>query len=316
MVRSGRGTGVRLAAGMALALLAAGCGELNLVNRVSARLQLKEGNISYLDGDYNAAIDHYDRALQLAPRLARAHLNRAYSNVAMFRVTDDFDERQRLAGKAVESFQGYLTLLDQEGIDLGEDPPSRDRVEQHILTLYLDSQQQQAAVEFLEARLAKKPRDIPTIQMLGNIYADRGDVDNSMKWHRRRIEMEPGDPEAYYALGVFAWQVSYYNKAMEPEKRAPVVDEGLQTMLKAVELRPDYFEAVTYINLLYREKAKYAQRKAEQKEFEDLAQQYLDRALELRQAAMEKSAQAGESSGGSQGGSPAPAPAPGAAPQT
>jgi len=318
MARQGRGMGAGLAAGAALILLASGCGEVNLVNRIQARLQLKEGNLKYLDGDYNSAISHYDQAIDLVPTLARAYLNRAYSNVAMFRTIDDFDKRQQLAGAAVESFKGYLRLMDQTGIDLGSSPPSRDRIEQHILTLYLDSQQQQAAVEFLEARLAKKPRDIPTIQMLGNIYADRGDVENAVRWHRRRIEMEPDNAEAYYALGVFAWQVSYYNKAMDPEKRAPVVDEGLQAMLKAVELRSEYFEALTYINLLYREKAKYAEKKAEQKEYEDLAKQYLDRALEVRKAAMEKAGAAAETGGpqsGSEGGAPAPAPAPGSAPQ-
>jgi len=309
----GRGKGVATLLAWSLLLFGVGCS--NLVDRVQARLQLKEGNLRYLDGDYRSAIQHYDRALQLLPSLGRAYLNRAYSNVAMFRVSDDFDERQRLADSAVESFQGYLKLLDRPEVDLGENAPSRDRIEQHILTLYLDSQQQDAAVGFLEARLAKNPRDIPTIQMLGNIYAERGDVENAMRWNRRRIEMQPDDPEAYYALGVFAWQVSYYNKAMESEKRSPVVNEGLEAMIKAVELKSDYFEALTYVNLLYREKAKYAPRKAEQKEFEDLAQQYLERAMEARQAAMDKAAAEMATGAGGEAGSPAPNPAPGTPPE-
>ncbi len=38
--------------------------------------------------------------------------------------------------------------------------------------------------------------------------------------------------------------------------RGKVVDTGLQAAQKAVTLKPDYFEAMAYYNLLFREKAK------------------------------------------------------------
>ena len=46
---------------------------------------------------------------------------------------------------------------------------------------------------------------------------------------------------------------------MELEKRKEMVEMGMDYLRRASELRPDYFEATSYINLLYREKAKLAQ---------------------------------------------------------
>ena len=35
----------------------------------------------------------------------------------------------------------------------------------------------------------------------------------------------------------------------------PAIEEGIDSLNKAIELRPDYEDAMAYINLMYREKA-------------------------------------------------------------
>ena len=44
-------------------------------------------------------------------------------------------------------------------------------------------------------------------------------------------------------------------------------------MNKALEMKPDYFEAITYINLLYREKAKIEADPAKKKEYTETRRQ-------------------------------------------
>ena len=66
------------------------------------------------------------------------------------------------------------------------------------------------------------------------------------------------------------------------------MDEGMQALNKAVEMKPDYFEAISYINLLYREKAKMETDPAKKQEYTDLANKYLQQALDMRKAAQEK----------------------------
>lgn len=251
------------------------------MDRLRARLELKEGNQSYLAGNYDAATAHYDRALTYVPDLAQAHLNRAYANEALFRATDDAAARNKLVDEAVASFQRYLEAVAKNGPQSAG--PDTAHVEQHILTLYLDSGRPGPASQLLQARLLRHPRDIATVEMLASLAADRGDVDEALQWHRKRLEIEPDSPEAHYALAAQAWQMSFYNRVAE-EKRAAVLDEGLQAVLRALELKPDYFEALVYANLLYREKAKVAETPEKRAEYEALYTQYEEQARKLREA--------------------------------
>ena len=47
----------------------------------------------------------------------------------------------------------------------------------------------------------------------------------------------------------------------------------MDALNKAVEIKPDYFEAISYINLLYREKAKMETDPAKKQEYTDTREQ-------------------------------------------
>jgi Tfp pilus assembly protein PilF len=258
----------------------AGCGALQ------ARLELKEGNKSYLDGDYENAIAHYQKAIEHVPDKEEAWLNQAYSHVALSRgAGSDMEERKRRANLAVESFLKYVEALGDREIDEDSDRPGRERVDQHILTLYLDSGQPDQAVRFLEERLERDPEDVTAIQMLSTIAADRGDLKAAADWQRRRIAIEAEEPEAHYAFGVFAWRASYYNQTTDTALRDSLLDAGVAELEKALSLKPDYFEALSYMTLLYREKAKYAGDPVAVAAAERMADEYRQRAMALRKNA-------------------------------
>lgn len=266
--------------------LAAGCsGGANPVNRLKARVQLKNGNVSYLAGEYQQAIQSYDAALRYVPRLAPACLNRAYSQEALFRITGSAEERQQLAAGAVKCFETYLDLIDHGAVGLDAKSPDRARIEEHILTLLVDSQQIDAAVAHLQARFEKNPKDASPLEMLSRLEMDRGRLDEAMVWQRKRVEVEPQDPDALYSLGAFIWLLSYRDPGMDPVSRTSLLDEGLGALRRATEIRPDDFETLIYLNLLYREKAKYAPGETERGALEAQAKMYRDRALALRPAA-------------------------------
>ena len=257
-------------------------------NRLRARLELKKGNLSYLAGDHKTALEHYGRAIVHVPALSRAHLNRGYAEVALFRISVDPGERRALADSAVASFERYLQLVAAGHRDGGE-MPSTDHIEEHMLTLYLESAQQTKAMALLQARLERHPQDMATLQQLGNLAVGQGDLDAALRWHRRRIELEPESPEGYYALGVMAWQFSYHGRVSD-ERRPALLDEGLQDVQRALELRPDYYEALIYANLLYREKAKHAASEVERAGYEKLYTEFEARAREVREKQSKKAA--------------------------
>jgi hypothetical protein len=57
---------------------------------------------------------------------------------------------------------------------------------------------------------------------------------------------------------------------------------GLDNLDKALKIKPDSFEALTYINLLWREKAKMETDPAKKDQDIETAEKYRAQALELR----------------------------------
>jgi tetratricopeptide (TPR) repeat protein len=89
-------------------------------------------------------------------------------------------------------------------------------------------------------------------------------------------ELDPNDPEPYYSIAVIDWTETYQPRMEERAKlglkpQDPLKDkkvceklratnqekvaEGIQMLDKALQLRPDYDDAMAYLNLMYREKA-------------------------------------------------------------
>jgi tetratricopeptide (TPR) repeat protein len=280
-----------IAVSASLLAMASGCsGSANPVNRLKARLQLKHGNVSYLAGEYGEAIRSYDAALRYVPELAAAHLNRAYSQEALARSSSGLAERQRLATAAVTSFGSYLDLIDQGRVVADEKTPGRERIEEHILSLLIDSQQIDEAVAHLQSRFEKNPRDASALEMLSRLEMDRGNLDAALEWQRKRMEAQPQDPDACYSLGAFVWLVSYRDAGMELARRMPLLDEGMSALQRALDLRPNDFETLIYVNLILLEKAKYVADDAQRGQFQAQAKMYRDRALALRKAVADTAA--------------------------
>ena len=94
-------------------------------------------------------------------------------------------------------------------------------------------------------------------------------------------DLDPDDPEPHYSIGVIDWTKCYQPRmdarallGLRPEdhldpndpeqnkvcgefkvKNTPAIEEGIDSLSKAIQLRPDYDDAMAYLNLMYREKA-------------------------------------------------------------
>jgi tetratricopeptide (TPR) repeat protein len=73
------------------------------------------------------------------------------------------------------------------------------------------------------------------------------------------------------------------------EQNTPLVNEGLQYLQKALEIRPNYDDAMAYMNLMYRRKADLeCGNDSARKEDLDQAGQWRDKAMGTRKANEEK----------------------------
>ena len=127
--------------------------------------------------------------------------------------------------------------------------------------------------------------------------------EKSKEYRRRLIEVDGRNPEHYYSIGVIDWTIAYArnqetraklnnlppDKPLPPkdrralaEKNGAIVDEGLQMLLKALELNPKYLDALAYVNLIYRQKADIAESAREREELLQSADDYFQRYDKLR----------------------------------
>ena len=109
------------------------------------------------------------------------------------------------------------------------------------------------------------------------MYLQMRKFDDAKEYYRRATALEPTDPEPYYSIGVIDWTEIYQLRqeeraklGMRPadalpeedhalcatlrEKNSGKIEDGIDNFNKALELRPDYDDAMAYMNLMYRER--------------------------------------------------------------
>jgi tetratricopeptide (TPR) repeat protein len=255
---------VGLVFAVCLMLTASGC------NQLKARDQLNKGVSQYRARHYQVAIEHFKRAVEFDPELvnARLYLATAYS-------------------------VQYVPGIDTEGnLQVGE-----------------------LAIQEFENVLAKDPNNLDSITGIAQLYFNMKRMDEAREFRRRQISIDPTNPEAYYAIGVIDWTLTYQPRmalkvrlglrADQPfprkefreeltERNLPLIEEGMENLNKAIELRPDYDDAMAYLNLLYRESADLVDTEEEREELLVTADNWIEKTLEIKKARAEaEEAQAG-----------------------
>ena len=231
-----RGTRFLVVLAVGASLTGVGC------DKLKARDQLNKGVQSYRSAQYEAAIEHFKNAVNLDPNLsvARLYLATAYAQQCVPGV--DTPDNTRNCNQAIDEFKKQL---DKNPGDLGS--------LKGIASLY-----------FNMASGASKPED------------KLKDLDDAKQYHEEVLKSDPSDPEAYYSVAVIDWTEAYKARmdaksaagirAEDPikdkklcseiqTKNQAKVQEGIDDLNKALQLRKDYDDAMAYLNLLYREKA-------------------------------------------------------------
>src|SRR5499426_1105382 len=253
-------------------IFAAGC------NKIKSKQEVKRGNEFLKAAQYQSALSAYQEALRLDPGETKLHKHIGIAYMGMYQPGSKHPKDLEFAQKAIDNLKQYVAAY-----------PEDKKALEYLVSMYLNTERYDDAIDFYENNLLKKdPKDSKAMQSLAMLYFKKGDFDNGVKWLKARQTVEGNNPEVYYLIGVQAWDRSYNFPDLDPALRAKIVDEGLEALNKAVEMKPNYFEAVSYINLLYREKAKIETDPAKKQEYTDTANKYLQQALELRKAAQEK----------------------------
>jgi len=137
----------------------------------------------------------------------------------------------------------------------------------------------QQAIDIFQEVLDKKPHDINTIKQIAALDYSIKRFEEAKGWQKKVLEEDPKDPEAAYTIGAIDWMEAHMNMLEEltpagltddgegnanapaevmekiKAKNSVLVEEGIQYLNRAVSIRPNYDDAMVYMNLIYRCKA-------------------------------------------------------------
>jgi TonB family protein len=139
------------------------------------------------------------------------------------------------------------------------------------------------AVALFETVLAKDPQNVEALSGLAGIYQSTLDYSRARDIYLRLTRIEPQNPVHFYNAGSTNWILAYDKQNPLPAaNRARVIDEGLENLAAALRLNPLYDEAMTYTNLLLRQKALITTDPIESARLLNEADQWFQNALATR----------------------------------
>jgi tetratricopeptide (TPR) repeat protein len=268
MPRTASATPLLLSLALAIVPLA-GCNKLN------ARIELKKGNELYAQEKYLEAIDQFKKGLDLDPEAKFAWRSVGLSAMALFRPDTETPENLKLGGVAIDAFKKYLEAF-----------PNDTHVQEYLLTSYMGTKRFDEALGYLKQKQAANPNDPAVDQGIVSILTQQNKLEDAFNWAKSHVSRT--NKEVFHGIGAVCWDKAFRDVSLDPVARGKVVDLGLKAEEEALRLDPKYFEAMTYYNLLFREKAKLEPDPFKAQELYAKAEELLKKALALREAAQKE----------------------------
>jgi tetratricopeptide (TPR) repeat protein len=238
--------------------------------RSDAHEALSRGVEAFRNGQTAEAEQFFVLAKALDPTFVTARLYLATSYASQYIPGAPSDENRQFGLRAIEEYKGVLAI----------DPNNLSAIDGMGSLLFMMSGQPFSPERFQESR----------------------------SYHQRHIQLRPEDPEPYYWIGVIDWTLAFranrqlrdrFNDEVRkledtdplpPELRASyaqeyeaTIEEGIQNMDQAIKLKPDYDDAMAYLNLLYRRKADVTADEDEREKLIQAADDLIDKVKEIKE---------------------------------
>jgi tetratricopeptide (TPR) repeat protein len=310
-------SGLSLTVAAALVLAAVGCGKMG---ELKARKNYKEANQAYAQQDYKRASELYELTLQADPddpSLANAYfyLGNSYDN--LYKPSKKGDPaNDELLAKAIQNYQQAAERLskssdkkDKErgnlsmkflvaafGPDKLNDPAKAEPVVQRMIQLdpgetenyfmlakiYDDAGAYENEEEVLLKAKEIKPNDPLVYMNLAGHYKRQGQTEKMIKATEDRAAREPNNPEAHYTVATFYWDEAFRDTTLKENQKREYLQKGIAEIDKAIQIKPDYSEALVIKGLLLRLQANMEKDQSKQAELIKEAKALADKAEDLR----------------------------------
>ncbi len=245
------------------------------IDSLRARMMLNKGVQAFSAGDFVRAGTQFAEASSLDSELKAAKVYLAYSTMMQYQPGAEYQENIDIANKALE---GFMNVLEDD------------------------------------------PEDSTALQSIASLYFQMKKMNDAKEWHHKVLAAQPDTKESHYTIGVICWTQSYeprlqfraeigmvqedpgpirtkgrMNRILQEdfaavaEEVVPIIDEGLDALEMAIGIDPEYDDAMAYVNLLYREKADFAETDEEHDILLAQADEWVQMALDTRKRKAEES---------------------------
>ena len=192
--------------------------------KLEAREHLNQGVQAYTAKKYDEAVEEFKAAVELDPELIDAYLYLATAYRIQFVPLSPSPENLRKGQQAIATFEQVL------GMD---------------------------------------PKNTTAMANIADIYRNMNEPEKSKQWYRNLMDADYDKAEALYGIATIDYNLAADKTGIDgenvenltEEEIADVnvaVDDAIESLKQALELREEYPDAMEYLNLAYREKAELA----------------------------------------------------------
>jgi len=224
---------------LVLPLTSVGC-----VEKIRARMEIKQANQAYEKEDYGTALAHYKKARDVDSEFADLDRMIGYSQIGLYIPDDKTPANEAHADAAIQELTRYLKKKPDDRI-------ARDA----LINMYLNANRTSQAIDYFRNYLTDHPADLEAVKSIATLYAKQGDFNESLNWYEKITLLDSKNPESYYIYGVVCYEKVAKNPPADLTEKMAIIEKGKAALQRAIDLKPDYFESMAYLNLLWRQQA-------------------------------------------------------------
>ena len=157
------------------------------------------------------------------------------------------------------------------------------------------------------------PKNKAVVLSLAQFYTRHGQFDKAIGMVETTEQLDPTDPTAPYIVANYYWEKAFKDKSLLPAEQLQYVMNGIAATDRALALKPDYMEALTYKNILLRMRANLETDPVQKQQLIAEADALRTRAIELNKS---RTAINGANAGVALQGPPPPPPPPATGPRS
>src|SRR5262249_6114931 len=302
---------------LGLSVAAAGCGKYS-IGTLKAIKAFKDGNLAYAQKDWKKAVEHYEVVVQhpdafdQVPQLVTSY----------FFLGNSYDQLYKPARQGDPTNDGYIQkaianyrkgaddshsdkqwkkssleyMAAAYGPDKLNDPAKAEPIYKEIIQLdpqeptnymalaklYEDAgRYDDAEAQYTKAKEVK-PNDPNVLAAEAGFYNRQGDFPKTIDALEKAAALEPNNPEGYHRVATFYWEKANKDYRLSESEKKNYILKGLAMENKALELNPDYMDAMTYKNILLRLQARVEKDPKVQKDLLDEADRLRNKVIDAQ----------------------------------